>query len=193
MIYQNRNGLILQSAFKWFIKKSFYGKISESKCTFDTKSFTEVVTEHLMKFEKKIYEYFSSLGKENLQTITYLGRGALCHDTPWRSLIREIRDRFKVKNFFYRLKIFSSSIFDCGCMPLFQKFSVRHCPLSYDVALLQIVIYRVSLPQTSVRFYFISIFILLPRRKATEALIHRVGNYLDLLPDIPRYCCPLVI
>ena len=42
-------------------------------------------------------------------------------------------------------------------------------------------------------FYFISIFILLTRRKATEALIHRVGNYPDLLPEIPRYCCPLVI
>ena len=24
-----------------------------------------------------------------------------------------------------------------------------------------------------------------------EALIHRVGNYPDLLPEIPRYCCPL--
>ena len=42
-------------------------------------------------------------------------------------------------------------------------------------------------------FYFISIFILLTRRKATEALIHRVGNYPDLLLEIPRYCCPLVI
>ena len=39
-------------------------------------------------------------------------------------------------------------------------------------------------------FYFISMFILLTRRKATEALIHRVGNYSDLLPEIPRYCCP---
>ena len=42
-------------------------------------------------------------------------------------------------------------------------------------------------------FYFISIFILLTRRKATEALIHRVGNYPDLLPEMPRYCCPFVI
>ena len=42
-------------------------------------------------------------------------------------------------------------------------------------------------------FYFISICIFLTRRKATEALIHRVGNYPDLLPEIPRYCCPLVI
>ena len=43
--------------------------------------------------------------------------------------------------------------------------------------------------------YFISIFILLTRRKATEALILRVGNYPDLilLPEIPRYRCPLVI
>ena len=46
---------------------------------------------------------------------------------------------------------------------------------------------------TYILFYFISIFILLTCRKATEALIHRVGNYPDLLPEIPRYCCPLVI
>ena len=39
--------------------------------------------------------------------------------------------------------------------------------------------------------YFISIFILLTHGKATEALIHRVGNHPDLLPEIPRYCCPL--
>ena len=42
-------------------------------------------------------------------------------------------------------------------------------------------------------FYFISIFILLTCRKAMEALIHRVNNYPDLLPEMPRYCCPLVI
>ena len=40
---------------------------------------------------------------------------------------------------------------------------------------------------------FISMFILMTRRKATEALIHRVSNYHDLLPKMPRYCCPLVI
>ena len=39
--------------------------------------------------------------------------------------------------------------------------------------------------------FFISIFILLTRRKATEA--HRVRKYPDLLPEISRYCCPLVI
>ena len=42
-------------------------------------------------------------------------------------------------------------------------------------------------------FYFTSILILLTRRKATEALIHKLGNYPDLLPEIPGYCCPLVI
>ena len=41
--------------------------------------------------------------------------------------------------------------------------------------------------------YFISIFILLSRRKATEALTRMVGNYPNLLSEIPRYCCPLVI
>ena len=41
--------------------------------------------------------------------------------------------------------------------------------------------------------FYISIFILLTRKKATEALICRVRNYPDLLPKMPRYCCPLVI
>ena len=43
--------------------------------------------------------------------------------------------------------------------------------------------------QLIVQFYFISIFILLTRRKAMEPLIHRVSNYPDLLPEMPRYCC----
>ena len=42
-------------------------------------------------------------------------------------------------------------------------------------------------------FYFMSIFILLTRRKATEAQIHGVGNYPDLLAEMPIYCYPLVI
>ena len=41
--------------------------------------------------------------------------------------------------------------------------------------------------------YLISIFILLTHRKVTEALIHRVGNYPDLLLEMPRYFCPLAI
>ena len=41
----------------------------------------------------------------------------------------------------------------------------------------------------SIYFYFISIFILLSCRKVTEALIHRVSNHPDLLPEMPRYCC----
>ena len=42
-------------------------------------------------------------------------------------------------------------------------------------------------------FYFISIFILLTCRKATEALIHRVSNYANLLLEMKKYCCPLEI
>ena len=43
--------------------------------------------------------------------------------------------------------------------------------------------------------YFIYIFIFLTHRKATEALLLRVrvSNYPDLLPEMPRYCCPLVM
>ena len=29
--------------------------------------------------------------------------------------------------------------------------------------------------------------------ESDEALIHKVSNYPDLLAEIPRYCCPLVI
>ena len=47
--------------------------------------------------------------------VVYLGEGIVpC--PPWRSLIQEIRDRFKVKTFFYHLKIFPLIIFDCDCM-----------------------------------------------------------------------------
>ena len=42
-------------------------------------------------------------------------------------------------------------------------------------------------------FIFISIFILVTLRKATEVLIYRVGSYPDLLLEMPSYCCPLVI
>ena len=51
-----------------------------------------------------------------------------------------------------------------------------------------------GVPRNFYLFYFVlSIFILLTRRKATEALMHRVGNYPNLLPEMPRYWCPLVI
>ena len=39
-------------------------------------------------------------------------------------------------------------------------------------------------------FQLISTFILLTRRKATEALIRKVSIYPELLPEMPRYCCP---
>ena len=51
---------------------------------------------------------------------------------------------------------------------------------------------QINLNKSFFFFIFISIFILLTRRKATEALIHRVDNYPDLLPEMPRYCYPLV-
>ena len=34
-------------------------------------------------------------------------------------------------------------------------------------------------------------FILLIHRKATEALIHRLSNYLNLPSQMPKYSCPL--
>ena len=50
-------------------KKFFYVKISESKSTFETKSFTELITEHLMKFKREIDEHFLSLGKDEFAYI----------------------------------------------------------------------------------------------------------------------------
>ena len=38
----------------------------------------------------------------------------------------------------------------------------------------------------------LNLFILLTRKKATEALIHRVSNYSDLVLEMPSHCCPLV-
>ena len=46
-----------------------YGKSSESKCKFSAKSFKELITEHLMKFEKEIERYFASLDKDELAYI----------------------------------------------------------------------------------------------------------------------------
>ena len=68
-------------------------------------------------------------------------------------------------------------------------FLFTRCDLVIMIKLLAVFVYFLLY----FYYFFISIFILLTRRKATEALIHRVSNYPDLLPEIPRYCCPLVI
>ena len=30
-------------------------------------------------------------------------------------------------------------------------------------------------------------------QESDEGAIHRVNNYPDLLPEMPRYCCPLIV
>ena len=48
--------------------------------------------------------------------------------------------------------------------------------------------------QVSVIFFFFYLYIYSPDPQESDGdAIHRVGNYLDLLPEMPRYCCPLVI
>ena len=44
-------------------------------------------------------------------------------------------------------------------------------------------------------FYFYFYHYIYPpdSQESDEGAIHRVSNYSDLLPEIPRYCCPLVI
>ena len=45
-------------------RKPFMEKFLNQNSQFETKSFTELVIEHLMKFEWEIDKYFSSLGKD---------------------------------------------------------------------------------------------------------------------------------
>ena len=45
-------------------------------------------------------------------------------------------------------------------------------------------------------FFFIFFYLYIypsDSQESDEGAIHRVSNYPDLLPEIPRYCCPLVI
>ena len=37
------------------------------------------------------------------------------------------------------------------------------------------------------------IYTLLTCRKTIKVLIYKVNNYLDLLPEMPKYCCPVEI
>ena len=53
-----------------------------------------------------------------------------------------------------------------------------------------------NLLQNDLFFYFIyfNLYIYPPDSQESDGgAIHRVGNYPDLLPEMPRYCCPLVI
>ena len=54
------------------------------------------------------------------------------------------------------------------------------------------VTYSNTVAFTLVIFYHYT-FILLTFQKATEVLIHGTTNYLNLLPKMPRYCCPVEI
>ena len=43
-------------------------------------------------------------------------------------------------------------------------------------------------------FIYFNLYIYPPDSQESDGgAIHRVGNYPDLLPEMPRYCCPLVI
>ena len=53
--------------------------------------------------------------------------------------------------------------------------------------------YEIKIKKILFIYYFNSIVIPPTRRNVTEALIHRISNHHDLLPEIPRYCCLLVI
>ena len=43
-------------------------------------------------------------------------------------------------------------------------------------------------------FFFFYLYIYPPDSQESDGgAIHRISNYPDLLPEMPRYCCPLVI
>ena len=43
-------------------------------------------------------------------------------------------------------------------------------------------------------FFYFYLYIYPPDSQESDGgAIHRVSNYPDLLPEMPRYCCPLVI
>ena len=43
-------------------------------------------------------------------------------------------------------------------------------------------------------YFYFNLYIYPPDSQESDGgAIHRVGNYPDLLPEMPRYCCPLVI
>ena len=66
-----------------------------------------------------------------------------------------------------------------------------------------LTIYLVNLPGALVcsadffifYFYFYFYLYIYPpdSQESDGGAIHRVSNYPDLLPEMPRYCCPLVI
>ena len=60
--------MILSGSLRRASMEKFFGQ----KAHFEIKSFTELVTEHLMKFEKEIDGYFSSLGKMSLHILEIL-------------------------------------------------------------------------------------------------------------------------
>ena len=46
----------------------------------------------------------------------------------------------------------------------------------------------------SIYFFYFYLYIYPPDSQESDGgAIHRVSNYPDLLPEMPRYCCPLVI
>ena len=49
---------------------------------------------------------------------------------------------------------------------------------------------------SKILFYFLNFYLYIyppDLQESDGGTIHRVSNYPKLLPDMPRYCCPLVI
>ena len=54
---------------------------------------------------------------------------------------------------------------------------------------------RINLRNTGEKqFFFFYLYIYPPDSQESDGgAIHRASNYPDLLPEMPRYCCPLII
>ena len=80
---------------------------------------------------------------------------------------------------------------------IFELETCKFMYLQYNNLLPKVFADYFTLVSKCHSYFFLILFLyfILPdsQVKATEALIHRVSNYPDLLQDMPRYYCPLVI
>ena len=74
---------------------------------------------------------------------------------------------------------------------LIKKEGYKNCEIESRFGLSKASVSRILC--RLIYLFYLCIYPLGYRRKATEVLIERPSNYPDLLPEMPRYCCPLEI
>ena len=99
----------------------------------------------------------------------------------------------EINRFLYRIAVTLKNKYDLLYLKFVKEASIRLLNTSSPPVGETVKLLFANISTSIFILYFISIFILLNHRKVTEALICRVSNYPDLLLEILRYCCPLVI